>query len=145
MIHVLVIGLTDSGKTHFIDNIQLLGSLSRRPTVGIETTNYKNILSLTELGGSIDWEKFTFIKVHCIYMVIRHNIHESNNVLLMMCNRFKNVPVAIIWNNIKKPEKFIYPKQRSVCSCTLNYEEEGWYEKFHRLLEWTVNATKNFV
>jgi hypothetical protein len=143
MIRVLVIGLTDSGKSHFIDSIQLLGSLSRRSTY-METSNYKNILTLTELGGCVDWEKID-IKVHCIYMVIRHNIHESNNALLMMCNRFKNVPVAIIWNNIKKPEKFMYPKQRSVCSCTLNYEEEGWYEKFHRLLEWTVNATKNFV
>ena len=144
MIRVLVIGLTDSGKSHFIDSIQFLGSLSRRPTIGIETSNYKNILSLTELGGSIDWEIID-LKVHCIYMVIRHNIHESNNALLMMCNRFKDIPVAIIWNNIKKPEKFMYPKQRFVCSCTLNYEEEGWYDKFHRLLEWTVNATKSFV
>lgn len=135
-INILVVGLTGSGKTHFIDCIQGLESLTKRPTFGIEMVGF-NDFNFIEWGGSINWEKIEMdVKVDCIYFIIKDQIDDANNSLIMISEMFPLVPIAIVWNTPKRPIN--YPRGRPVCSISI--EKEG------QLLEWTrQNACKDSV
>jgi len=131
--NILVIGLSNSGKSHLIDYITNVGYLSRQPS-WIEKTRCGNY-HFTEIGGSVNLNMIHEVP-DCIYMVIRDQIHESNSLLLMASVIFENTPIAVIWNGIKPPESFFYPKNRRICSCTLDFDDFNWMEKFQKLLEW---------
>ncbi len=155
-IHILVIGLTNAGKTHFLDMFHLGPDSTKSATFGYYETvyyfeNYEIIM--TEYGGSIDWKLMLKMrknepKFHCIYFVCSNrsdlspNLIESSNALLMVSSLL-NVPVAILWNG-ERPPNFRYPKNRPLCSLTLNFENHiEWLSKTYKLFEWTISVTKN--
>jgi hypothetical protein len=128
---ILLIGLPNSGKSFFIDSINNTQSLQRQKTF-IDVTKYKSY-TFTEIGGSVPVENLN-LEVDYIFIVIRDKFHEANSLLLMVCEKYK-VPVVIIWNEVEKPKHFFYPRGRRVCSCTLNFQNPNWFEKFQRILE----------
>ncbi len=148
-IRVLVVGLTGSGKTHFLD---LLSEecAAGRPTIGYHEVTYTYEgcrFIFTEYGGSVDWEKLiqmdTGPPFDCMYMIVREEngtFSSANNALLMMASLLPiNVPIAVVWNvEILRTQNFHYPRNRRICSVTLNYQVvEECLEKIYRLLRWT--------
>lgn len=153
-INVLVLGLSGAGKTHFLDLFHLGPDTTKVPTNGYYETVYyferNYTFILTEYGGSTDWRKCIDPEkpVHCIFWMVREESDwmESNNALLMVSQWYKTIPVAVLWNGLKPPKGFQYPRHRPVCSVTLNFQSEvEWLEKAYRLFEWTVNATGRSV
>lgn len=128
---ILLLGLSNSGKTHFIDFIQGLGNLSKRST-WIEISHYKHYV-FTEVGGSV--KEIPVKEYDYILMFVNSEIHESNSLLLKNSVIFKNVPMIIIWNQIEKPEKFMYPKNRRLSTCTANYTNDfKWIDKIFEFI-----------
>ncbi len=151
-IHILVIGLTNAGKTHFLDMFHLGPDSTKSPTFGYYEAVYyfeNHEFIMTEYGGATDWKIMLNMRkdappFRCMYFVIGSDLEESQNALLMMTSLLPlSVPIAILWN-MKRPEKFQYPKNRRICSFTLNFEDPvEWLSKTYKLFEWTISAIKN--
>jgi len=151
-IRILVVGLTGSGKTHLLD--LLSGECAAgRPTNGYHevTYDYEGYRFIfTEYGGAVDWEKLIKLDTGppfgCVYMVMgkksldtSRDFSPANNALLMLSTFFPtNVPFAVIWNRSPASPTFQYPRNRRVCSVTLDFEATAeCLEKIYRLLRWT--------
>lgn len=153
-IKVLVLGLTNAGKTHFIDMFQFGPDSTKFPTFGYYETVYSfegYNFTLTEYGGTMEWDKMITIRndsFDCIYMIIDatsgiERIMESNSALLMICQHLKNIPVAILWNKSKKSLKLRHvPKNRPMCTSHLDFSESNWGERVSQLFEWTIKNIK---
>ena len=142
-INVIVIGLTDSGKTHFLDLFHLGDNTTKLPTNGFYEMVYyfeNYTFVLREYGGATDWERcITLDPVHCIFAMVRDNVMEANNAILMLANRYRKIPVAILWNGVSPTPGFMYPKNRPVCTVTLRFQNQvEWLEKVYRLFQWAV-------
>jgi len=147
-INIMVIGLTNSGKTHFLDLFHMGPDTTKIPTNGFYETVYdfeNYTLVLREYGGATDWERCTQLlePVHCIFFMVRgDNVREANNALLMMAHRYKRIPVAVLWNGTNPSNDFMYPRNRPVATVTFRFEREvEWLEKTYRLFQWVVVAT----
>ncbi len=154
-IHILIVGLTNAGKTHFLDMFHLGPDSTKSATFGYYEAvyyfeNYEFVM--TEYGGSMDWKIMLKLrkdepKFHCMYFVIGNpsvppDLADCQNSLLMMTSLLpQNIPIAILWN-CKRPEKFQYPRNRRICSFTLNFEDSvEWLSKTYKLFQWTIEAT----
>ncbi len=152
--HILVLGLSGSGKTHLLDFLSGEIDATRQPTNGYHEISYpfeRHNFIFTEYGGRTDWE--TLIKLdtrpyRCIYMIIRDSVKEANNALLMVANILSGLPIAVVWNSAidvrASIAEFHYPRNRQVCSCSLNFaNQEVCLEKIYRLLQWTAATLKD--
>lgn len=148
-INVLVLGLSGAGKTHFLDLFHLGSDTTKFPTNGYYETVYyfeEYMFILTEYGGCTEWKSCIDTPVHCIFWMVRGDtVMESNNALLMVSQWYPHVPIAVLWNGPPfSSQGFFYPKNRPVCSVTLNFEREvEWLEKTYKLFQWTVDAVTN--
>jgi hypothetical protein len=143
-VNVLVIGLTNAGKTHFLDLFHLGPDTTKMPTNGFYQTvyyfeNYEFVL--TEYGGTTSWVHLP--DAQCIFAVVRDNVMEANSALLMVAKRYPDVPVAVLWNGTPPTTGFFYPRNRPTCAVTFNFEDDtDRLEKTYRLFQWVCKNLK---
>ena len=152
---ILVLGLTNAGKTHFLDMFHFGSDSTKIPTYGYYETVFKHSLSkreivLTEYGGDIKWKTVLKGQGHvfdAVYMVIRstaspEEIMESNNALLMIMEELPDAVAAVIWN-IQNDAPFHStllnpPRKPSSCVCFLDFNNLDWRERVSELIEWSI-------
>ena len=153
---ILVIGLRNAGKTHFLDMFHMGSDTTKVPTFGYHETVIKHCnkqeVVFTEYGSNIKWTtvfkgcKHSF---DAIFMIIRSDfsaeeVMESNNALLMMTELLPDAPVAIIWNLVGElPGNLQWvPRSSPSCTCYLDFTKIDWRERVSELLEWTIANTR---
>jgi len=151
---LLVLGLTSSGKTHFLDMFHFGADTTKRPTIGFYETRYENYI-LREIGGSMDWKNIikSFDTVDGFILIVDtsssdETIMQSRNLLLGACNLRENIPVIVLLNKKNPSVKVEYKKItellqlndlghfRRVLALELDFETQQWQEKILKALEW---------
>lgn len=143
-LEVLVIGLSNAGKTHFLDMFHFGPDCTKRPTNGLHQVSVDGI-NLTEFGGSIHWAaiyRASKKRYDALYLIVngqgtQEHVMESNNALLMMMEEMPpHIPVAVIWHGGAAGHLKHLPRPVGVCELG-NYEID-WRERVSELFEWTV-------
>lgn len=156
---ILVIGSSQSGKTHFLDMFFFGSDSTKVPTNGFYETVVKHSsgreIRLVEYGGQMNWSavlKGTQHKFDAIYLMVRSDasdeeVMESNNALLMMSELIPGAVVAVVWNlragGEVRPLKWM-PRLTSTCVCHVDFAKVEWRERALELFEWTI-ANSNSV
>jgi hypothetical protein len=149
ILHILVIGPTNSGKTHLLDLFSNTSGYTLAPTIGVHEAvcSYEgHTLRFIEFGGSMDWAAMLRTRreqFDCIYLIMRspNDIIQGGNGLIQICGLLPSVPVAIVWNSESETRLLQYPRHRKVCQVVLS-EEKEWVSSVYRLFKWTIDAAK---
>lgn len=146
--HVLVVGLSGSGKTHFLDSLLYGVGSTALPTHGFYQVSYRDLV-FTEYGGSIDWLKTlqaTHHSFNAVYLVIRSTfsielVCESNNALLMLDRHFEpGIPFCILWNGGESANRLTFKPGRPFRQHCVDFENPLWLEGVWELFEWTTST-----
>jgi hypothetical protein len=151
---LLVLGLTSSGKTHFLDMFHFGADTTKRPTIGFYETRYENYI-LREIGGSMDWKNIvkSFDQIDGFVFIIDtsasdESIMQSRNLMLGACSLRDNLPVIVLLNKKNPHVNMDYKKvtellqlsflgqYRKVLALELNFETQEWQEKILKALKW---------
>lgn len=145
VIHIIVIGLSGVGKTHFLDLFNYASDLSKRPTLGYYEAKWDKF-HMVEYGGKTSWD-YLFHDYDIIYMIINDDytiekLLEAKSAMLMMCHKLPGKPLVVIFKGTKKVREDILQleqiaKERKVGISHLNLDEETWKEGVSRLFKWT--------
>ena len=151
---LLVLGLTSSGKTHFLDMFHFGSDTTKLPTIGFYETRYENFI-LREIGGSMDWKNIikSFDHIDGFIFIVDtsssdETIMQSRNLLLGACSLREGLPVIVLLNKKNPSVKVDYKKMtdllqlnslghfRRVLALELDFETQQWQEKILKALEW---------
>lgn len=158
-LNVLIIGLCNSGKTHFLDMLVYCGDTTRRPTFGVYEASYKFNgvrLEFIEYGGSLydKWELMTFATTSdALYVFVDPHETELRLVQLHSCMLIqilkmpKQVPICIILNGegANRKEIIAHFQLRDLTRngwpvriVTLTNNLQEWGNVVQTMFEWTI-------
>ncbi len=162
-INVLVLGLSNSGKTHFIDLVELGENTTKSPTFGYHETMVKyegkTEIRLIEYGFLSPWNNIQH-SYNVIYILLRmsftkEQVLETKSIILNIHKQSPNIPVCIIYSglvNNKKKEKIhkllqldILKYSITIAEISMDFDNKNWLEGLQRLLEWTNVVGKDVV
>lgn len=162
VIEILIIGLPNSGKTHFLDMLVYSGDLTRRPTIGIyqaATTFDGYQLDFVEYGGGVykSWEHLQYAKTsRALYVFV--DPHETpinmtklhGYMMMQLVKMGRKRPICVILNGetseMKRKQVVAHFQLRDLSShgwpvriVTLQYKNlQEWSTVVQIMLEWTI-------
>lgn len=154
--HILVIGLKDAGKTHFLDMMVFGPDSTKNPTIGFyyQSVNYKPgiVIEMTECP-QLQTLRYQNREFEILLLMVDANatfeeLQSSKNMMFSLLHKHNKVCVMY---NIKpgsgEPTFDFRQRNRilelhylgdSVSAIEIRFEDDAWREKIVRLFDWIV-------
>lgn len=150
---VLVLGLSNVGKTHFLDLLVYNENTTKQPTFGFYEVNYQNKIDFVEFGGGIPWTLNYHKSFNHVIMIVdanysKNELREAKSAMLIALSKFSNeIPLTILikGSRTKILETYVLKhlqlkeiqENRLVACQWINFDEkQSWTEGVSKLIEW---------
>ena len=154
---VLVLGLTNVGKTHFLDRLVYQSDTTKLPTIGFYqiSTQYRGqTIDFVEYGGDIPWSMEFHKSFDHVIMIVdanysKNQLREAKSALAMALTKLpNNIPLTYVIKGNNNEECVSAAlqmqemgRQRKVAQQWI--EKKSWEEGTSTLLEWIVKQQLN--
>jgi len=155
---VLVLGLSNVGKSHFLNLVEFGTFMTTYPTNGYNECNInvdKQRISFIEYGFQTPWGHL-FHSIDIVYVLVRFDfsieqIMETKSIILKMC---KQTPLCVLYcgkkDNAEQQKRICrilqlkFIKNIPIAQIAIDFDDKNsWKEGFARLLEWTIAIGNN--